>query len=121
MNTETSPIGDEREAIDDISIEPCQYEHEADVKCMKCNFLGRVLIWNPKWTVYVHPNYDYIKMHKMRYSKFLDLCPDAIKFITEEIDYICCPECTMCRLHIAHNSRYSLVALQLSLGCHVSD
>jgi len=119
IGTDVVPEGYEQIVSEDITIEFCLNEHDADVKCSRCGYMGEVEVLNKDWKVYRNPNYDYIKISKLRYLKFLDLCPEAIEFVTNEVDYICCPACSWCRLKVARNSRYSLELIKLSLNCNV--
>jgi hypothetical protein len=103
--------------VKEISFVKATSNVSSDVYCSSCAYAGNILIHAP-WLTYKNPNYDVIvKFHK-QYMKYLDLCPDAIEYVLNNIGSLLCPKCGRNRLHVSYSSTYHPDWIRCSLNCH---
>ena len=103
---------------------------KADLCCTGCNYVGIINIEKPfstTWTLYKNPNWDLILSMSSQPKNsekgkalllFLELRPEAIKFINDNITHLLCPQCAKNKLCVSISSKYSLKAVARSLVCH---
>jgi len=89
----------------------------SDLYCTYCDYMGNILI-NENWITYQNPNFDLIIRKHVTYMKWLELCPQAIRYVLKEYMYFCCPGCDRSRLHISGNSTFHPEWIRSSLNCH---
>ena len=106
--------------VKEISFTQATSPSLSDVFCSVCPYYGNILVLAP-WDTYKNPNYDLIVRSHKQYMKYLDLCPDAIRYVLNEIASLCCPKCGKNRLHVSHASTYHPDWIRCSLNCHEKD